>query len=369
MSEANPPQPQPVLVYPQYPIQDDDEINLFELWQQLAARKSLIFKITAFFAVISIIAVLFWPKTWQAEIQFMPPELQNVQGLNVQGLNVQGLNIKKYTPDSIYNEYLDEYQSLTQKRQFFDHNKLLAYYEIELDEDKLKRDIQIEKIFTEFNESLSLNLSKKKERILFIKSTLAFHEQTKSSELLNQYAKMINVHVINRILSEIKSQILLQKTYIKEQINSKKKIARTNRDDRIAVLAEAIKTARLLNIKEGELQFIKGSATKNPINKATSLYYRGYESLEAEQKVLAERKSDVPFIKGIRELEEKAYQLDEQLERIISEKEMFSAVRIDQKALIPDKPIKPKRKLIVIISTIIGFILSLFVVFILNIKH
>ena len=32
-------------------------------------------------------------------------------------------------------------------------------------------------------------------------------------------------------------------------------------------------------------------------------------------------------------------------------------------------PTKPKRKLIVIISTILGFILSLFIVFILNIKQ
>ena len=57
-------------------MQEEDEINLFELWSQLAARKTLIFKITAFFVITSIIAVLLWPKTWQAEIQFMPPELQ-----------------------------------------------------------------------------------------------------------------------------------------------------------------------------------------------------------------------------------------------------------------------------------------------------
>ena len=289
----------------------------------------------------------------------MPPELQNVQGLN----------LKKYTPDLIYNEYLNHYQSLTQKRQFFNQNKLHEYYEKELDVDKAKRVAQIEEIFKKFNESLKLNLPKKKEKLLFVKSTLAFPEQTKSSEYLNQYAKMVSDNVLNRILNEIKSQILLQKKYIEEQISSKKKIAYTGRLDRIAVLDEGIKTARLLHIKEGELQFIKGNTTSNPINKATSLYYRGYESLEAEKKVLEERKNDTPFIKGIRALEEKAYQLDEQLKRIISEKETFSTVRIDQKALVPEFPTKPKRKLIVIISTILGFILSLFVVFIMNIRQ
>lgn len=368
---------QPVLVYPQYPINEEDEISLFEIWRQLAARKTLIFIITVIFFVVSAVAVLFSPKMWQAEIQFMPPELKDIQGLNIQNIqerDVQGVivskqSFKQYTPDSIYKEYLDNYQSIAQKRQFFNQNKLLTYYGINKAKGKLNKDVQTEKAFEKFNEALRLNLSKKKERALFIKSTLVFPDQKKSNELLNQYAKSINIYTRNRMLNEVKSQILLQKKYINDWIISKKKVAHASREDRIAVLDEAIKIARLLNIKEGELQFIKGNAKNNPINKETSLYYQGFESLEAEKKVLQERKSDIPFIPDIRKLEEQAYQLDEQLERLISERDIFSAVRIDQKAVMPKAPFKPKRKLIIAITTIFGFFISLLVVFFLNLKQ
>ena len=368
MSEANP-QPQQVLLYPQYPQNNEDEINLFDLWHQLAVRKALIFKITAFFVIMSIIAVLIMPRLWQAEIQFMPPKLENIQGLNIQGLNIQGLTSTPYTPGTVYKNFLENYQSLSQKRKFFNKNNLVTDYETDLHENKIKRAIQVEDAFQEFNESLKVNLPKKGKDILFVKSTLDFPEQKKSSEYLNQYAQMVKTNVLNNILHEIEYQLQLKKSYLGEQISSKQKIAKNNREDRIAVLNEAIKTAKLLNIKEGELQFIKGKSTNNPINKTTSLYYRGYESLEAEKKVLEERKSDIPFIKGIRVIEEKSFQLDEQLERIKSEKEKFSVVRIDQAALIPEDPIKPKRKLIVVITTILGFIFSLFVVFVLNVKQ
>ena len=363
MSEANP-QPQQVLLYPQYPQNNEDEINLFDLWHQLAVRKALIFKITAFFVIMSIIAVLIMPRLWQAEIQFMPPKLENIQGLNI-----QGLTSTPYTPGTVYKNFLENYQSLSQKRKFFNKNNLVTDYETDLHENKIKRAIQVEDAFQEFNESLKVNLPKKGKDILFVKSTLDFPEQKKSSEYLNQYAQMVKTNVLNNILHEIEYQLQLKKSYLGEQISSKQKIAKNNREDRIAVLNEAIKTAKLLNIKEGELQFIKGKSTNNPINKTTSLYYRGYESLEAEKKVLEERKSDIPFIKGIRVIEEKSFQLDEQLERIKSEKEKFSVVRIDQAALIPEDPIKPKRKLIVVITTILGFIFSLFVVFVLNVKQ
>lgn len=363
MSETNQPQ-QPVLVYPQYPMQQEDEINLFDLWRQLVARKNLILIITALFAIVSIIAVLTMPKTWQAEIQFMPPKLENIQRLNIEGLKTT-----QYTPGLVFGKFLVSYQSIAKKRKFFNERNMLDDYNSEQDEDKTKRAAQVEKAFRVFNQSLTINIPKGKLGVAPVKSTLDFPKQQLSSEYLNQYAQIIKVDVLNNILDEIESQIIQQQTFIKEQIMSKTKIAKHNREDRVAVLNEAIKTAKLLNIKEGELQFIKGNTTNSPINKETSLYYRGYESLEVERRVLEERKNDIPFIDGFRELEEKSFQLDEKLERIQREKKNLSVVTIDQEALIPENPIKPKRKLIVIISTILGFILSLFLVFILNIKQ
>lgn len=356
---------QPVFVHLQCPVKEDDEINLPELWQQLSARKSLIFSITALFAIVSIISVLMMPKIWQAKIHFMPPELKNVQGLNLQEFNEV-----QYTQSSVYNKYLTNYQSANNKRKFFNQNNLINYYQGKISEDKDIHLSQIENAFKKFKNSLKLNLPKKNsmDELIFVTSTLDFSDQKASSKLLNQYAKMIKKDTLNNLLQVIISQLKQKQTNIKEQILIKKRIAKQIRDNRIVVLNEAIQTAKLLNLDEAESQFIKGTETgsNNPIYKSIPLYFQGYKSLEAEKKVLKERTDDAPFIHGLTELQYQNLQLSEKIKRLSNEKEKFSVAKIDQEAIIPGYPIKPKSKLIVIISTILGFILSLFMVFILK---
>lgn len=363
MSEANP--QQPILVYPQYATQPEDEINLFELWQNLVARKNLIFIITAFFTITSIVAVLLWPKTWQAEIRFTPPQLNDMQGLNIQALNKQDVNEaqKAYTPDSIYNDFLSNYQSISQKRKFFNQNNVQAFYQNKLTESKEGYARETEETFKEFNKLLKLNRPKKQSKIFLVTSTLDFPEQKASSKLLNQYAQMIQKDTLDNLLRGVISQLQQKQSNIKDQISIKKNMATQVRENRILVLNESIKTAKSLNFKTAELQFIAGTGQNFP------LYLLGYKSLEAEKKTLEERKDDTPFISGLTELEYQYILYAEQIKRLLDEKGKMSVARIDQEARVPEYPTKPKRKLIVIASTLLGFIFSLFIIFILNIKQ
>ncbi|MCW8932688.1 MAG: Wzz/FepE/Etk N-terminal domain-containing protein [Gammaproteobacteria bacterium] len=360
--------PQQVLLYPDYPTQDKDEINLFDLIRALLKRKSLIITITSIFAIASIIAVLLMQRSWQAEIRFMPPKLKDIHGLNVQGLanqdgEEQGYKEVQYTQASVYNKFFTNYQSISQRRHFFNQNELIKYYQSEPDEDKIVRAKSMERAFKEFNNSLKLRLPKKKTQVTFVSSTLEFTDQTASSEYLNKYAQLVKKRTLNDVLQEVTSKLQQKQTNLKEQILIKKRIAKQIRENRTYILSEAIKIAKLLKL-DGATEVLPNSEVE-----VSPLYLRGYEALEAEKKILEERKDDTPFIDGLIELEYQYSQLSEQIKRLANGKDKFSVVTIDQKAITPESPVKPKRKLIVIMSTLLGFIVSLLIIFFLNLTQ
>ena len=92
---------------------------------------------------------------------------------------------------------------------------------------------------------------------------------------------------------------------------------------------------------------------------STPLYYLGIEALSAEINILKNRKSDDPFIAGLRDLQEQLALL----RSIKIEEEGMHAVRVDQAAYPPKNRIKPNRSLIVSLGTVVGLLLGIFLVF------
>ena len=91
----------------------------------------------------------------------------------------------------------------------------------------------------------------------------------------------------------------------------------------------------------------------------TPLYYLGIEALRAEINILRSRKSDDPFISGLRDLQEQLALL----RSIKIEEEGMHSVTVDRAAYPSKNPIKPNRRLIVSLVTVAGLFLGIFLVF------
>ncbi len=89
---------------------------------------------------------------------------------------------------------------------------------------------------------------------------------------------------------------------------------------------------------------------------------RGTKVLQAEITVLKNRKLDDFHIDGFHELQKELAML----EAITIEKNKIQAVIVDKKAAASIKPIRPNRKFIIILSFILGCVLSIFTVFIIE---
>ena len=101
------------------------------------------------------------------------------------------------------------------------------------------------------------------------------------------------------------------------------------------------------------------SQGSNPI----ALFSQGSNALKAQITALKNRKTDDPYIGGIRGLQEQLVMLNNQL---LTVNDDFKVVRIDQQAYRPDSPIKPKKRLIVALGGMLGLILGIFAAFFFN---
>jgi len=160
MSEANP-SPRTVLVYPQN--QEEDEINLFELFQIIAARKTLIFTITILFTITSAIAVSLMPKTWNTSTNIILPTQEDIESFTIAGVNDihyenKGIENISYQPSSVYDKFSSTFQSPLNKQAFFEQKNITQYYTQNqtTSKDKTIEKVRSDAAFQSFNQSLSL---------------------------------------------------------------------------------------------------------------------------------------------------------------------------------------------------------------------
>ena len=119
---------------------------------------------------------------------------------------------------------------------------------------------------------------------------------------------------------------------------------------------------QVIQHNSGEWIEVTNVVQNNQMNSSTSsnpLYYRGFRALSSESETLKNRKSDDPFIEGLRDLQESL----DTLRSIKIEDEGMHAVSIDQAAFPPKNRIKPDRRLIVSLGTVVGLFLGIFLVF------
>ena len=206
-----------------------------------------------------------------------------------------------------------------------------------------------------------------------------------AAKLVNDYVSYFDLETVRGLVSDAKNSIAEQIMEIEYKIDSKRQMAQQRREDQILRFKEAIVIADSLGIKKREdaTGLIKSSQMNLDIITATTpLYYAGTMSLEAEIKTLENRVSDDPFISGLRNLQEKLSRLrsiktddpfisglrdsQEQLVLLRSikiEEEGMHSVTVDQAAYPPKNRIKPNRRRIVLLGTVVGLFLGIFLVF------
>lgn len=355
-----------------YPQQfEDDTIDLYELWVTLWNKKWLVIAVTVIAALGSVVYVLLAPQIYKAESLLLPPKVKDIQSLNVKvvhgmrgAVRMQGVQegeetvlvVHGMTTAKAFTAFKNNLSSRSLQKKFINEQGLMDI--LAPGRTPETRDIEILESFAKMIKIEYVKRALGNEKGLSV--SMESGDPVFAANLVNDYIGFFDLETILALSAAGRNSISSQIRDIEYAIASKREMAKVRRLDRIVVIQEAANTASLLSIQDRV--DTTNVVQNNQLNISTTsipLYYRGSMALKAEIEFLKSRKSDDPFINGLRDLQEKLALL----RSIKIKAEGMHAVTVDQAAYPTKNRIKPNRRQIVSLGTVVGLFLGIFLVF------
>jgi len=404
----------------------DDEINLADIFAVLLNKAKFIIAVTVSIAVISIIYVLSLSPTYSVSSSFLSPNQSSIIELNKSGIlaetndsvyrqfinNILSSKVQRQVfdkgnylgklntdnaPIDDVSVFFGEFVESIQIHENTVDTKVVSSYEKPIKTTFEGNNPEVISTYineltvaadnTTINELLSLAK---------LKIDLRLKEISKERSLLLSKAKADRLATIERIQEED-----LQKTNeIQDKIERLRVKAKKDRENKIVSLKDAANIASSLGITQnnfnesGEESKYQASLTVaiNDNKLLPNWYLYGSEALLKEIEVLQNRTNDDPFVaeivtlqNALREIETnqtlrtleqrvsdspfiaKITELDNEdikLNSLILSASGISSYTSNNQSYPPISPIKPNKKLIVVVATIAGFMFSILYVFI-----
>jgi len=314
--------------YPQH--FEDNTIDFYEMCFTLWKRKWLVISVTVIAALGSIVFALVTPRVYKAEALLLPPKAKDVQSLNVLGIeliantNPKDSNSYGISSDAVFKKFKRNLSSRTLHKKFIHEKGLMEL--LAPDRNSETKDQDIYKGFA--------SLIKLGEKSGITSLSIELHDAEIATKWVNDLVAYVDKETIAMLVEDSLNSITNRIRDIEYTIASKRQMAKQRRKDQITRYNEAANIANDLKIKRrvDATNIIQNTQMNVDIATATTpLYYLGYEALMTEIYILRSRKSDDPFIPGLRDLQEQLA-----LMRTIKfDKEKMSAVHIDQAAYPP----------------------------------
>jgi len=325
-----------------------DEIDLFELWEQVWSQKIMLIIVTIISMFLGVLLAFSIPAEYRSTTYMLPPQLKDIQALNINAPLVSGdasrLVFKQYGAGEVYKRFLTNLESRGMRLAYFNENELLNYAvvgEVPVNENKVFEDF--------FNKKLQLSEAKQSQGDNQVTFSFSTNDPLLAAKLNNEFIEEMFLKTVNDLSMEVMLDVERLKATLDEQINSRRAVAEQRRLDRLTELEEALIIAEAINLEFSEINQVA--------NNLSMEYMRGFAAINAELTVLKSRESDDPFILGLRDLQE---QIDF-LSNVVVDTSRVKVAIIDQKAIAPDSPVKPNKKLIVAVSLVLGLMLGVFI--------
>ena len=409
---------------------NDNEINLIQLLNNLLARKFLIMGFTGVVTVLSIIYALNQTSTYKAVSSFTSPSSISVTAINKLNLanetmeSIFGRFLTNLSSKDLQKEVFIDDDFLTKfntdkiatdsnkisieaftKSVIIKPPKMTSEYKDFQFLTELPYSIEMEganaEVISEYLNSLVRKANSKTilETIELLEITISnrIDEISQEHALLLEQAEKDRFSKIKRIKEEDSQKI----RQINDQIDRVRYMAKENRLNQIVVLIDSAKLAKSLGIIENNFKLINDDAAKSEltiaIGERESLpewYLYGEKALLQRAELLENRMSDDPFIPELVNLNN---QLDEvqnnnllktlemrqddspfideivkleieknKLKSMVVNMNGVNAMEISKIATIPNKPIKPNKRRIVLLAFIGSFMMSVFLALIIG---
>lgn len=413
MSQTTPVSNQP------YNSNNDDEIDLFELFQSIWQEKTLIVIITAIATALALIYALTATPVYQVQSIVKPAANKDLDELNSTGLLslspaealIQvGASLESYETrlayfkanQSLFETLLSPGKSLEQSFERLNRENIKV----------LKTDIKKAEDFANYV-GIQLQYPQGMDGVAitngFVRHAIDLEKQRIATSLeiiINNRMEMLRRKISNARagyeankeaqIAQLTEDDTLKKVQLNDELAALREELKIRRQNRIMQLDEAISIAKSLGIKKpatpsslANVTRTSGSVIRTEVNSQKNpLYFMGTETLNAEREALMSREND-DFTSGriveittalkrlehnrkieilqarenedlfLTELAEHRKEIS-RLKNIKVNMDSLRLVRIDQSAIEPISPIKPKKSLIVALGVVLGGMLGVF---------
>ena len=396
----------------------DDEIDLVELFQSLFKQKYLILAVAALVTLITAAYAFLATPDYQVQSVLRPVDRGSLDELNgtgvyeltpLEALNRIGAGLSSYENrlaffrdnQAFFTGLVTPGQSL---EQVFEEFSRSAFTMLQVDPKKASGQ-------SEFV-GLSLTYPRGVEGVEVVNGLVAFVLETERERI----AADLKVLIANRLfnieqkieaarasydaskqaqIAILLEQDNLRRAQLRDELEALRAELKTRRQSRIAVLDEAIQIAESLGIEKPTTPSSmsdarrQGQVVRTEVNsREIPLYFMGSEALKAEREALNARRSDDFIEPRISEIEKELALLSHnrqveilekrqnedlylkdlaewrqeaaQLRGIKFDTSQLQLVRLDQQALEPLAPVKPKKALIIALGGVAGLMLGVF---------
>lgn len=321
----------------------DDEIDLVELARTLWAQRVLIGLVTAVVFLCSGAYAYLAKPVYEVRASVLPPQISDIAAYNVGRGEIAAL--KPYTVQDVYKVFLSSLNSDALRTAFFD-------------------EVYVPYVGSEASRA-AFDKSFKTKDARSGKWTVSFAhgDPDKAAEWLNRLVSRAAEMAQNTMQKDIAGEISIHAQALERRIDALRQTAAQRRADRIALLEEALKVAESAGLEEARATLWQTFVGADPSTAGSApLYLLGAQSIRAELAVLRKRQSDDPFIPELRSLQERL----EFLKGVDVNPENVSVFTFDSPALVPERPVKPKKALILSLGLVLGGMLGVFLALVRN---
>lgn len=321
-------------------LSGSDEIDLIELVQGVWRQKLWVGLVAVPIIAIGFAYIKLVSPVYEAKLYIQPPSQNEIAQLNYG--RGEGTGLAPLSAKDVYSIYLKALQSEAVRDKFFRSAFLPTLTEEE-------RGGSRDALYAQFNGMLKVSQAGKDMPDRYV-LTANLEDPRLAATWVSNYAEMAADRAKNELLSGTRSDISIMADNLEQQIRASRASAGNQRTDQIAQLKEALRVARSIGLERPPIISDTLSSEVSAAMNGSLTYMRGAKALEAEIANLESRSSDDPFIPSLRVKQEKL----NFLRNLKIDPSLVAMYQQDGAVAQPDKPIKPRKAVIMLLSVFAG---------------
>ncbi|AUM68962.1 LPS O-antigen chain length determinant protein WzzB [Pseudomonas fluorescens] len=321
---------------------DSGELDVHALVSTLWRQKIIVLCLAFLGAAIAATYAALSVPLYEVKAFIIPPTKNDIENLNYGRAKLPILKV-----NDVYSVFVENLQAESLRREFFNSTYLPAQ-----GQDSDPKGLFYEKL----SKNLLINGSVGKDAMGRYSIVILDADPKRAANWVKQYAERAQELALQEINENISSESSVKAFNLQQRIASLREVGDKVREDTLVNLREALVVAKAIGLERPPI--VNGDSNSS-LSIAGDMdgeltYMRGTKALEAEIENLKSRKSNDPFIKKLRNLENE-YNFYKQL----SEKfQTAKTYRMDGGVEASGSPVKPKFMLVVLIGLVLGLMLG-----------